>query len=119
MCSLRSAPPAWPLFQSLRGSAPADAILRTAPGGSAAAPPGDPPAVTSSPLRALNGVCALSRLEHRGSAFNLGGIGSLCLGLIALCLGLIARWLGLIALCLGLIALWLGLIALCLGLIAL
>src|SRR6202142_120152 len=32
LCSLRSAPPAWPLLQSLRGSAPADAILRLAPG---------------------------------------------------------------------------------------
>jgi len=45
LCSLRSAPPAWPLLQSLRGSAPADAIKRLAPGGSAAAPPGDPPPV--------------------------------------------------------------------------
>src|ERR1700690_641016 len=42
LCSLRSAPPAWPLLQSLRGSAPADAILRLAPGGSADAPPETP-----------------------------------------------------------------------------
>jgi heme A synthase len=45
-----SAPPAWPLLQSLRGSAPADALERLAPGGSAAAPPEVPPPGREEPL---------------------------------------------------------------------
>src|ERR1700690_3238601 len=53
MCSLRSAPPAWPLLQSLRGSAPAEAILRNAPrgGGGRPPPPHHPPPPPARPPR--------------------------------------------------------------------
>src|ERR1700690_3366536 len=76
MCSLRSPPRAWPLLQSLRGSAPADAIPRLAPGGSAAAPPESPPPVVELGLhRTCSFLLAARVLRQHGKL--LEGLGAI------------------------------------------
>ena len=65
-CSLRSAPPAWTLVQSLRGSAPADALVPLSPGGSADAPPEEPPTRGADAL----GNAALARCTRGAGALG-------------------------------------------------